>query len=150
MTAAKGRRFGPGGASRRGGEQGVRQYPRAARVNQVLREVLAEELERLADRDDRLGLLTVTDVLCEPDFRHATVLFASLGPDAAEALDEARIRLQGAVSRQVRLRRTPLLSFAPDPAVAAGQRVEDLLRAVTPPEPQGGPQRPDAPQTPPS
>lgn len=113
-----------------------RRYPRSARVNEVVREVVAEELERLADTDPRLLLLTVTAVQTEADLRHATVLFATLGPDAAAALDEARVRLQAAVGRQVRMKRTPLLSFAADPAVATGQRVEDILRQLHEPDEQ--------------
>jgi ribosome-binding factor A len=103
-------------------------YPRSARVNEVLREILAEELERLADNDARLTLLTVTGVIAEPDLRHATVLFASLRPESADALGEVRVRLQASVGRQVRLKRTPQLRFAEDPAVASGQRVEEILR----------------------
>ncbi len=125
-------------------------YPRSARVNQVLHEVLADELERLSDRDERLALLTVTDVLCDADLRHAVVLLASLTDDEAHALAEVRVRLQAAVSRQVRLKRTPQLRFAADPAVATGQRIEDLLRQLGPERPGGvaaesgavGPERP--------
>ena len=40
-------------------------YP-LARVNQLLRQVLAEELERLADADERLRLVTVTSVDSPP------------------------------------------------------------------------------------
>jgi ribosome-binding factor A len=99
-------------------------------VNEVLREVLAEELERLADADERLALLTVTGVETDPDLRHATVLFASLGEAARVALQESRVRLQSAVGRQVRLERTPQLAFAADPAVAGGERVEAILREL--------------------
>jgi ribosome-binding factor A len=105
-----------------------KRYPRAARVNEVLREVIAESLERLADSDERLGLLTVTAVDAEPDLRHAVVLLASMEGEATEALEEARVRLQGAIASQVRLKRTPQLSFAVDPAVSTGQRVEDIIR----------------------
>ena len=84
-----------------------RHYPRIARVNEVLREVLAEELELVAGSDSRLELVTVTAVNCEPDLRHATVLLASLPEPARAALGEARVRLQAAVARQVRLKRTP-------------------------------------------
>jgi ribosome-binding factor A len=100
-------------------------------VNEVLREVLAEELERLEDRDETLGLLTITAVNCEPDLRHALVLFSSLGEAEEEALARVRVRLQSAVAAQVRLKRTPHLSFAADPAVAAGTRVEDILRSLS-------------------
>jgi ribosome-binding factor A len=107
-----------------------RRYPRSARVNEVLREVLAEALERLADGDERLALLTVTAVQTDPDLRRARVLFASLEGDASEALEEVRVKLQAEVGRQVRLKWTPHLSFAADPAVSTGQRVEDVLRRL--------------------
>ncbi|HEX2039252.1 MAG TPA: 30S ribosome-binding factor RbfA [Acidimicrobiales bacterium] len=108
-----------------------RRYPRTLRVNEVLREVVAEELERLADEDPRLDLLTVTHVEAEPDLRHAVVLLASLSDEVAEALAEHRVRLQAAIGRQVRLKRTPQLAFEADPAVATGQRVDDILRGLT-------------------
>jgi ribosome-binding factor A len=105
-----------------------RKYPRSARVNEVLREVLGEELERLADTDDRFGLLTITAVECDPDLRHAAVLFSSLEKEGADALADVRIRLQAAVSHQVHLKRTPQLRFLADPAVAEANRIEDILR----------------------
>lgn len=116
---------------------GPARYPRVARVNELLREVVAEELERLSDVDERLRLLTVTAVQSESDLRHATVLLAALEEPAEVALAEARLRLQAAIGRQVRLKRTPLLSFAADPAILEGQRIEGILRDLAerpPPE----------------
>ena len=118
------------GRSRRGSTHAARQYPRTARVNEILREVLAEALERMEDLDERLGLLTVTAVDCEPDLRHAVVFFSSLDEHEAAALADSRVRLQGAIASEVRLKRTPQLRFAADPAVEAGQRVEDILRTI--------------------
>ena len=46
-----------------------RQYPRMARVNELLREVLAESLERIDD--ERLGGVTITDVRCDADLARA-------------------------------------------------------------------------------
>jgi ribosome-binding factor A len=108
----------------------ARRYPRTFRVNELLREVLAEELELLEDDDERLGLLTITGVHSEPDLRHATVFLSSLPKAAEEALAEHRARLQAAVGRQVKLKRTPQLSFEADPAVASGERVEEILRGL--------------------
>ena len=106
-----------------------RRYPRMARVNKALREVVADELERIDD--ERLELTTVTGVETEPDLRHAVVWLASL-PDAAQvALAENRVRLQAAIAAQMRLKRTPELAFRADPAVATGQRVEDILRGLS-------------------
>lgn len=106
-----------------------RRYPRVARVNELLREVLAEELERIDDR--RLGLVTITGVTTEPDLRHARVWLASLDDDTAAVLAGHRARLQAAIARQARLKRTPELSFDADPAVAHGNRVEDILRGLS-------------------
>jgi len=97
-----------------------------------LREILADELER--SDDDRLHLVTVTAVEIEGDLRHAVVYFDSLeGEDGDEAvldaLGEVRWRLQGAIGRQARMKRTPELSFRPDPAVREGARIESLLAA---------------------
>jgi len=115
---------------RRGDNRGVAPYSRMLRVNQALRHVVAEELERLSDADERLSLVTVTAVETTPDLRTATVYCASLPDGADEALGERRPQLQRAVARQVRLKRTPQLTFAVDPAVVAGTRVEDALRRL--------------------
>jgi ribosome-binding factor A len=115
---------------RRQDNRGVAPYARSLRVNQVLRQVVAEELERLADADERLRMVTVTSVDSTADLRQAKVYLSSLSDDAAAALDERRIQVQKAVARQTKLKRTPLLSFAQDPAVVAGSRVEDLLRQI--------------------
>jgi len=102
-------------------------YPRMARVNELLREVLAEAIELEAGSDLRLELATVTAVDCDPDLRHATVLMSSLSGPASEALAAVRPRLQAAVARQVRMKRTPQLRFAADPAIAYAQKVESVL-----------------------
>lgn len=103
-------------------------YPRSARVNEILREVISEELVRISDVDERLGLLTVTGVVTSPDMRQALVFFDSLSESAKAALEERRAQIQGAVNVQTRLKRTPKLSFKADPAVASGEAVEELLR----------------------
>ncbi len=105
-------------------------YPRSARLNQILREVISESLLRLGDTDERLELLTVTDVEITPDMRGATVFFDSLREDAALALEEHRVHLQGLVNAQTRLKRTPKLHFRADPAIASGTHVEEIIRRM--------------------
>ena len=75
-----------------------------------------------------MALLTVTGVNVDPDLRHARVYMASLPEGAAAVLEAKRADLQAAIAREVRLKRTPTLSFVADPAVAAGERVEEALR----------------------
>lgn len=103
-------------------------YPRSARVNEILREVISDVIVRLSDLDDRIGLLTVTGVETSPDMRNALIYFDSLSDDARAALDEHRASIQSSVNVQTRLKRTPKLSFRADPAVASGEAVEELLR----------------------
>src|ERR1700684_1024989 len=79
-------------------------YPRSARVNQILREVISDELVRISDVDDRLGLLTVTGVDTTPDMRQAMVFFDSLSETARTALEERRGQIPGAVNAPTRLR----------------------------------------------
>ncbi|MBU6329560.1 MAG: 30S ribosome-binding factor RbfA [Acidobacteria bacterium] len=117
-----------------------RQYPRTARINELLREILADELEHLDD--DRLQLLTITSVSIEGDLRHAVVFYDSLegeegDAEILEALGELRWRLQGAIGRQARMKHTPELSFEPDPAIRAGARIDSLLAELPPPSDEG-------------
>jgi ribosome-binding factor A len=113
----------------------ARRYDRTARVNEVVREVLADELERLAD--PQLGLLTITGVEVTADLRQATVYYSALIPaegeaehGVAEALGAARPQLQAAIARQVRMKYTPQLVFREDPAIRTGERVDEILRQL--------------------
>ncbi len=113
----------------------ARQYPRTARLNQLMREIVADALEQVDD--ERVDLLTVTAVEVEPDLRHALVFYDSLQGESGdaevlEALAEHRKALQAAIGREARIKRTPELTFAPDPAVRQGARVESLLADVAP------------------
>jgi ribosome-binding factor A len=105
-------------------------YPRALRVNRVLRQVVADEIERLADADERMRMVTVTAVDTAPDLRTAVVYVATLDLDASEALEERRGHLQRLIGSQTTMKRTPRLTFKADPAIAAGSRVEELLRGL--------------------
>jgi len=120
-----------------------RRYPRTARVNEVMLEVLAEELERMSD--PRLELVTLTGIDVSNDLQHATVYFSTLrGADtpvapvgdpsgqAGAALGAATPRFRGVLSRSVRTRHVPQLEFVVDPAIVHGQRIEEILRSLPP------------------
>jgi len=116
-----------------------KRYPRTARVNEVMLEVLADELERMSD--PRLELVTLTGVDVSRDLAHAKVYYstltatavddrASIPEDAAAALLHAASHLRGVVGREMRIRQVPRLAFAVDPGIVSGQRVEDILREI--------------------
>ena len=111
-----------------------RKFSRSLRVNEVVHQALADELERMAD--PRLELVTITGVEVSPDLRHAIVYYGALDqPDAGEALSSAAPRLRSALGRQVRLKYVPALHFREDPALEAGQRIEQILRDLHQQEP---------------
>lgn len=106
-----------------------RRYPRTARVDKLVQGIVAEALER--SDDDRLDLVTITDVHTDADLRHAVVFFVSRGAEldvVIEALGEARVPVQSAIGREARLKRTPQLRFEPDPVMETGWRIEEILR----------------------
>lgn len=121
---------------RRGPARGTRRdYPRTARVGELLREIIGEELEDIDD--DRLQGVVVTEVEVDPEIRTGMVFWDSrYGPDAdeevLEALGEHRVRIQASINRQAHLRRTPELTFRPDPAVREGAHIEELLAEMGP------------------
>ncbi|HEX9848719.1 MAG TPA: 30S ribosome-binding factor RbfA [Acidimicrobiia bacterium] len=105
---------------------------RMLRVNSILREVLADEIERMSD--SRLELVSVTAVDTSPTLRHATVYIDVLGKDsqthALAALGGAAKRLQSVIGREVRMKYTPTLEFAIDPGILGGERIEEILRSL--------------------
>jgi ribosome-binding factor A len=113
--------------------QTARDYPRTARLNRLFQEILAEELELIDD--DRLHMVTIMSIDCEADLRRAVVYYDTLGGDeddeaVLEALGEARHRLQGAIGRQARVKRTPELVFRPDEVARGAARLEEVLRSI--------------------
>jgi len=108
---------------------------RSARLNELLREIIADELARIDD--ERLEWVSVTHVKTDRSLDRAQVFYtAALGDEASEAelvsvFDEHRNRLQAAIGRQARLRRTPPLVFTPDEQLRSADRIEDILRHVS-------------------
>lgn len=105
---------------------------RMLRVNSAIKEVLADEVERL--NDARLEMVSVTGVDTSPNLRHAVVYVDALGPEghdaALAALEGAAIRLQRSIGRQLRLKYTPTLEFSIDPGVVGGERIDAILRSL--------------------
>jgi ribosome-binding factor A len=107
------------------------QIPRTARLGQVLREIVGEELERIDD--ERLEHVHVTAVDVDADLNRAIVYYDSLtgeagDPDVLEAFAALRVRLQAAVGRQLHARKTPILEFRPDDVLRSAERIDSILR----------------------
>jgi ribosome-binding factor A len=110
---------------------------RMRRVNESVRQVLAEAIPDL--KDPRIGLITVTGVETAPDLRHAVVYVSVLGSArkrkaGLQGLEAAHGLLQGRLARELRMKRTPQLTFEYDPSVERGVRMSRLIDELVPGE----------------
>jgi ribosome-binding factor A len=101
------------------------------RVDELLREVIADEVMRL--KDPGLGFITITGVDTAPDLRSAKVYYSVLGDEDQQAatraaLGRAASHIRAGVAGQVRLKYVPELRFEVDEALERGLRMEELLR----------------------
>jgi ribosome-binding factor A len=108
---------------------------RMRRVNESVRAVVAEAVGGL--KDPRIGLVTVTGVSVSPDLREATVYVSVLGNEkkraaTLEGLASAHAVVQARVARELRMKRTPHLTFEYDPSVEYGVRMTKLIDEVAP------------------
>jgi ribosome-binding factor A len=108
---------------------------RMRRVNESVRQVLAEALPDL--KDPRIGLVTITGVVTSADLRIATVYVSVLGNarkrrSTLAGLEAAHGLLQGQLARQLRMKRTPQLSFEYDLSVERGVRMTRLIDELAP------------------
>jgi ribosome-binding factor A len=127
------RRSGPGRASR---PPTNRHFPRTARLNTLLQEIVADYFERV--EDERFEMLTIIGVEVDNDLNRAQVFVSDLGyvrpPEDEEsdevlldALADHRKPVQAKIGRESRIRKTPEVVFAIDPGVRAGARIEEIL-----------------------
>src|SRR6266508_1284845 len=108
---------------------------RMRRVNEAVRETLAEALVEL--KDPRIGFVTVTGVETAPDLRSARVYVSVLGSERKRertlaGLASAHGVLQAHLATELRLKRTPQLAFEYDPSVERGVRMSQLIDELAP------------------
>lgn len=104
-----------------------KRYPRTARLNEVILEVIATELERMSD--PRLEMVTITGVDVLGDLSKATCYFSAMtSPNAQAALDAVAPHLRKVLGDGMRVRAIPKLVFVPDPSIDTGARIEAILR----------------------
>jgi ribosome-binding factor A len=101
------------------------------RIDELMREVvgstIANELQ-----DPRIGFVTVTAVETSPDLRSARVYVSVLGDEGQRnatlvGLASSTGVLQAVIAREMRIKRTPMLSFHYDESVERAARMSKLL-----------------------
>lgn len=120
-----------------------RHYPRTARLNALLQQIVADYFERVDDED--LGFMTITGVDVDNDLNVAQIFVSVLGDDPSEegdaivleALSSHRRAVQREFAQQAQLRKTPEAVFAFDPGVRAGAKIDEILSRIDPPGQEG-------------
>ncbi|WDF41681.1 30S ribosome-binding factor RbfA [Streptomyces sp. T12] len=105
---------------------------RAKRLADLIREVVAQKLQR-GIKDPRLGShVTITDTRVTGDLREATVFYTVYGDDeeraaAAAGLESAKGVLRSAVGAAAGVKFTPTLAFVADALPDTARTIDDLL-----------------------
>ena len=111
---------------------------RADRVGEALREAIAEMLLRDI-KDPRVGMITLTSVELSADLKNAKVYFSCVGDAAARerslnGLRSAAGFIKAQVTRRLKLRYAPELTFLFDPSLEVAGRIAELLQRTHPPD----------------
>ncbi|WP_455402995.1 30S ribosome-binding factor RbfA [Streptomyces bambusae] len=105
---------------------------RAKKLADLIREVVAQKLQR-GIKDPRLGShVTITDTRVTGDLREATVFYTVYGDEeeraaAAKGLESAKGMLRSAVGQAAGIKFTPTLTFVADALPETAKTIEDLL-----------------------
>ena len=108
---------------------------RVERVNSLIRQEISELLQRQV-KDPRLGnFVAVTEVSTSPDLKYAKVFVSRIGSEEEKretlsALASASGFFRRELSRRLRLRHVPELSFQRDDSIERGDRLLQLIDQV--------------------
>lgn len=109
---------------------------RQLRAGELVRHALVDILAREDFRDPDLQGVSVTlgEVRCSPDLKHATVFCAPLGNDdddtraaVTDALNRASKFLRGRLGREIDMKFTPQLHFVADESYDTASHMDRLL-----------------------
>lgn len=112
---------------------------RQLRAGELVRHALVDILAREEFRDPELQGVSVTvgEVRCSPDLRHANVFCAPLGSEdiehaktLAEGLNRAAAFLRGRLGREIDMKFTPQLHFIADESYNSALAMDALLAAA--------------------
>jgi ribosome-binding factor A len=108
---------------------------RITRINELLRREISEQMRRYYRAET--APITISDVDCATDLRHARIYYSVLGDDEAIAESRRLFRkigkdLRQRVSRQVILKYFPRFEFVYDPSLERGAHIIELLDEIDP------------------
>jgi ribosome-binding factor A len=116
------------------------------RVQELLREVVSEIMREL--KDPRVGFATITTVTVSPDIHYAKIFVSIFGEqkvkdETIRGLNSARGFIRKEISKKIRLRYIPEISFHFDESIERGSRVLQIINEVTKSDDSGDQQHGD-------
>ena len=108
-----------------------KEFSRSDRIAASVRKILAQPLNDLV-LESNAGLVTMGDVKVSPDLKKATVFVTVYGERSTWAalenhLEQHAYVLQNILSRELRSKRTPVLSFRIDDTLEQTDRINKLI-----------------------
>jgi ribosome-binding factor A len=109
---------------------------RIERIAELIQQELSVMITKRQIKDPRLvGMVTITRVKVTPDLSQAVAYFSVMGTEkeqrsSAAALKSAATYMQGVVSRNLRLKKTPHLSFKEDTSMEEAFKIYHLLDQI--------------------
>jgi ribosome-binding factor A len=107
---------------------------RAHRVGELIKEEISEIILREL-KDPRIGFVTITGVDVTRDLKHADVFISVLGSkrekaETLSALAKGTGFLRKELAKRIGLKFFPELTFAIDPSIAAGMKIDKIIRKL--------------------
>ncbi|MDP2731303.1 MAG: 30S ribosome-binding factor RbfA [Dehalococcoidales bacterium] len=109
---------------------------RIERVNSLIRQTISEMLQYQV-KDPRLSnLITVTEVITSSDLKNAKVFISHIGneeekEELLKGLSSAAGFFRRELSKHLRLRHTPVLSFHWDDSIKRGEHLLQLIEGIS-------------------
>ena len=103
---------------------------RISRINELLQREVSEQMRRYYRAET--AAMTISDVDCSTDLRHARIYFSVLGDDSQIQEAEALFRrigkdLRQRVSKHVILKYFPRFDYVYDPSLERGAGINDII-----------------------
>lgn len=108
---------------------------RMQRVNDQIRDEIADLLAREAQDPHLQGIISITGVETTPDLSGSRIYVSVLGTEKEAMATLSRLQraakfLRRELAGRLKLRRTPDLEFRLDRSIADGARIDELLREI--------------------
>ncbi|MEI7473707.1 MAG: 30S ribosome-binding factor RbfA [bacterium] len=111
-------------------------HSRADRIKKALMREISDIIQKNL-RDPRIPtIVSIIDIDLSADYSYAKVFISVFGSEeerrqAIEALEEKTSYVRGEVSKRIRLRHTPAISFKLDDSLERGSKITELLDKIS-------------------